>query len=91
LDFIIWIVVEIFKALSKDRTSKPPDRGAIVPSRGVAAASRAPARPQPPAMTSAAQEPVFDDGGWRRLVAVLGIIVLIAMVAIWFVYTRGGS
>ena len=84
MDLVIWLIELLFNALSKEKRAKPAAPGAPVTPRGLPA----PGRSQPPNLTSAAQDPAFDDGGWRVLVAVLGIIMLIAMVAVWFVYTQ---
>ena len=97
LDVIIEIIIWIARALlgvddsKKPRTSNPPVAQAA-PVRGRQAAMQAPAqqvRPRPQPMSSPAQDPAYDDGGWRTAVVVLGVLVLIALAAAWYLATRG--
>jgi hypothetical protein len=97
VDVIIEIIVFIIRALLGDNKKAKPQGSDLIERRlaeareaqaAMKGGQRGPAQ-APRTMTSAAQDPAFDDSGWRRVVIVFALTVLITMVAVWFLYVRG--
>ena len=51
--------------------------------------SQARSQPLVPQTRIAAQQPVYDDGGWRSVLTVLAFIALLIIVALWIAFTKG--
>jgi septal ring-binding cell division protein DamX len=51
--------------------------------------SQAGSQPLVPRTQVVAQDPAYDDGGWRSVLTVLAIIALLLIVALWIVYVTG--
>ncbi len=91
----------IRSALNEGNKSQPPAgrTPAAAPSRaatrqalpGQPAAYRAAvSKPLAPQTRASGSDPVYDDGGWRAAVAVLGLILLFVLVAFWIFSTQIG-
>ena len=88
MDLIIELVVFVIRALlGKDDSRKGGARDIRPIQEQVAQATAA--RAQVMRDKAASQEPVYDDGGWRRVLLLAAFLVLLAMGAVWFVYVRG--
>ncbi len=104
MDLIFRLLEFLIRSALNEGNQKQSPAGrtpAAVPTRtlsrgampGMPAASRAAAsKPMAPQTRSSSSDPVYDDGGWRAAVTVLGLILLFVLVAFWILQTqiRGG-
>jgi hypothetical protein len=96
MDLIIRLIELLIQELMKGTDpNKPPSQRSMPGTPNPARDSQPPVQAMAPRAQAApraqiaAQDPVYDDEGWRRALAVLGLIVLVIMGMVWFLYMRG--
>ncbi len=98
IEFIVQALLDQSNQKKPPATAAPPrsQPGAQMAAARPQAGARMPPPPSParanplaPRTQVTAPDPFAAEDTWRRVLTLLGIIVLIIIVALWFMYTQG--